>query len=141
MSSTMKNKTLGLRAGLAVAWARSTRGSVVATAAPATWPRNFLRVTWDMGVVSDEDFGKTRRGKDAPSSVKVQPEKKRSFSFWFLILLSSATVRKATMSSAPDLPAVKAYLLALQDSICTTLEEEDGSARFRTDEWTRPEGG
>ena len=41
----------------------------------------------------------------------------------------------------PDLSAVRSYLLALQDSICSELEQEDGSKRFRTDEWTRPEGG
>jgi coproporphyrinogen III oxidase len=45
------------------------------------------------------------------------------------------------MSSAPDLPAIRAYLLGLQDSICAALEQEDGGARFRADEWTRPEGG
>ncbi len=45
------------------------------------------------------------------------------------------------MSTAPDLPAVRAYLLNLQDSICAGLEAEDGAAQFRTDEWTRPEGG
>ena len=42
---------------------------------------------------------------------------------------------------APDLPAVKAYLLGLQDSICTALEAEDGGATFREDAWTRAEGG
>lgn len=36
---------------------------------------------------------------------------------------------------------VKDYLLALQDSICTRLEQEDGQASFRQDEWLRPEGG
>jgi coproporphyrinogen III oxidase len=41
----------------------------------------------------------------------------------------------------PDPAAVKAYLLTLQDRICAALESEDGTARFRTDEWTRPEGG
>ncbi len=41
----------------------------------------------------------------------------------------------------PDVAAVKSYLLALQDSICAALEAEDGGAKFRTDEWTRPEGG
>jgi coproporphyrinogen III oxidase len=42
-----------------------------------------------------------------------------------------------------DLPLenVKEYLLGLQDSICSGLEAEDGAALFRTDEWTRPEGG
>jgi coproporphyrinogen III oxidase len=43
------------------------------------------------------------------------------------------------MPATPDLPAVRAYLLALQDSLCVALEAEDGSAKFRTDEWTRPE--
>jgi coproporphyrinogen III oxidase len=41
----------------------------------------------------------------------------------------------------PDLNAVRAYLLALQDSICAALEREDGVARFQEDNWTRPEGG
>ena len=45
------------------------------------------------------------------------------------------------MSTAPDVAAVKSYLLALQDSICAALEAEEGGARFRTDEWRRPEGG
>ncbi len=40
----------------------------------------------------------------------------------------------------PNLPAVRAYLLSLQDAICAALEAADGGAvRFRTDEWTRPE--
>ena len=41
----------------------------------------------------------------------------------------------------PDTSAVKTYLLNLQDSICAALAAEDGGAEFRTDEWTRPEGG
>jgi coproporphyrinogen III oxidase len=41
----------------------------------------------------------------------------------------------------PDIPSVKSYLLALQDSICAALEAEDGGAKFITDEWTRPAGG
>ena len=46
------------------------------------------------------------------------------------------------MSTAPNLPAVRAYLLGLQDAICAALEQEDGGPnRFRTDEWKRPEGG
>jgi coproporphyrinogen III oxidase len=40
-----------------------------------------------------------------------------------------------------DLPAVRTYLLELQDSICAALEAEDGAARFLTDKWDRPEGG
>ncbi len=41
----------------------------------------------------------------------------------------------------PDLNAVRTYLLALQDSICAALEQEDGTARFKEDAWTRAEGG
>jgi coproporphyrinogen III oxidase len=36
---------------------------------------------------------------------------------------------------------VRTYLLELQDSICSALAEEDGTASFITDEWQRPEGG
>ena len=45
------------------------------------------------------------------------------------------------MSAAPDLAAVKAYLLDLQDRICRALETEDGTATFAEDNWTRAEGG
>ena len=41
----------------------------------------------------------------------------------------------------PDATAVRAYLLGLQDSICSALESEDGGARFVEDAWERPEGG
>ena len=41
----------------------------------------------------------------------------------------------------PDAAAVKSYLLNLQDSICAALEQEDGGAKFRADDWTRPAGG
>jgi coproporphyrinogen III oxidase len=40
-----------------------------------------------------------------------------------------------------DLPAVRTYLLSLQDSICSALEREDGGAKFQQDQWTRAEGG
>ncbi len=36
---------------------------------------------------------------------------------------------------------VKTYLLALQDSICAALSEEDGQQSFTEDRWQRPEGG
>ncbi|MEP4145806.1 MAG: oxygen-dependent coproporphyrinogen oxidase [Halioglobus sp.] len=36
---------------------------------------------------------------------------------------------------------VKAYLLELQDSICSALADEDGGAEFITDQWQRAEGG
>jgi coproporphyrinogen III oxidase len=43
---------------------------------------------------------------------------------------------------SPDLNAVRSYLLGLQESICAALQAEDGGpAAFRSDEWTRPEGG
>ena len=37
--------------------------------------------------------------------------------------------------------AVKAYLLDLQDRICSALETEDGGTRFVEDAWERPAGG
>lgn len=43
--------------------------------------------------------------------------------------------------SQPDIDAVREYLLSLQDSICSTLEEIDGQARFELDEWQREAGG
>ncbi len=43
--------------------------------------------------------------------------------------------------SEPDLDAVRAYLLGLQDRICEELESEDGSGRFIEDNWQRPGGG
>jgi coproporphyrinogen III oxidase len=36
---------------------------------------------------------------------------------------------------------VKTYLLALQDRICRELEQEDGSATFREDAWSRERSG
>ena len=36
---------------------------------------------------------------------------------------------------------VKAYLLALQDNICQTLELVDGKGHFEEDTWQRAEGG
>jgi coproporphyrinogen III oxidase len=47
----------------------------------------------------------------------------------------------ADFPQSPDVAAVKAYLLALQDTLCRELAEEDGSGVFTTDEWKRPEGG
>jgi len=41
----------------------------------------------------------------------------------------------------PDIDAVKAYLLDLQDRICAGLEAEDGSAKFEEDLWQREGGG
>ena len=43
--------------------------------------------------------------------------------------------------SQPDLAAVKAYLLDLQDRICDELARLDGTKTFREDRWQRPEGG
>lgn len=45
------------------------------------------------------------------------------------------------MSTKPDIMAVKAFLLQLQDDICAGLEQADGVGRFAEDSWTRPEGG
>ena len=41
----------------------------------------------------------------------------------------------------PDSNGVRAYLTALQDSICAALESEDGSGRFGSEAWSRPGGG
>ena len=41
----------------------------------------------------------------------------------------------------PDIAAVKAYLLDLQDRICTGIEAEDGQASFIEDAWERESGG
>lgn len=46
-----------------------------------------------------------------------------------------------TTSHGPDKAAVKAYLLDLQDRICSALAVEDGGAQFVEDSWTRVEGG
>jgi coproporphyrinogen III oxidase len=43
------------------------------------------------------------------------------------------------MPLPPHLQAVRSYLLALQDAICAALAQEDGTGKFRTDEWLRPE--
>ena len=43
--------------------------------------------------------------------------------------------------SLPEVEAVKAYLLGLQEAICSELEQEDGGGRFREDSWERPQGG
>lgn len=41
----------------------------------------------------------------------------------------------------PDKLAVKNYLLELQNSICSSLEQEDGKAKFMEESWQREEGG
>ncbi len=47
----------------------------------------------------------------------------------------------ALNSPSPAVSAVRAYLLKVQDSICAALEAEDGTGRFREDNWRRAEGG
>lgn len=44
-------------------------------------------------------------------------------------------------SSSPHVLPVRTYLLGLQDLICHTLEQIDGTARFQEDNWERTEGG
>jgi coproporphyrinogen III oxidase len=41
----------------------------------------------------------------------------------------------------PDIDAVKAYLLALQDGICSALEDEEDGGRFAEDRWEHDTGG
>ena len=43
--------------------------------------------------------------------------------------------------NAPDINAVKEYLLGLQNSICAELEAEDGLGKFEQDSWQREAGG
>lgn len=43
--------------------------------------------------------------------------------------------------SAPDINAVREYLLSLQDSICKEVEAADGKETFAVDNWERPAGG
>ncbi len=43
--------------------------------------------------------------------------------------------------TAPDINAVKAYLLNLQDSVCAQLEKVEGKAQFIEDSWLREGGG
>lgn len=43
--------------------------------------------------------------------------------------------------SAPNIDAVREYLLSLQDSICKEVEISDGKEKFVEDDWQRPAGG
>lgn len=45
------------------------------------------------------------------------------------------------LTEYPDKIAVKAYLQALQQRICTAVEGVDGRGRFAADRWQRAEGG
>lgn len=44
-------------------------------------------------------------------------------------------------TGTPDKQQVKAYLLDLQERICTALAQEDGQGQFVEDQWERSEGG
>ena len=48
---------------------------------------------------------------------------------------------KQDQPSAADVAAVKAYLMDLQDRICTALAAADGREQFIEDAWERPGGG
>jgi len=45
------------------------------------------------------------------------------------------------VNTAPDINAVKNYLLDLQDRICAAIAQEDGKEKFREDAWNRDGGG
>jgi coproporphyrinogen III oxidase len=45
------------------------------------------------------------------------------------------------LNGSVDIAAVRAYLLGLQDCICSAIEAEDGAALFAEDSWERPGGG
>jgi len=52
----------------------------------------------------------------------------------------SSTRHPIAMPDTPNIEAVKAYLLDLQERICAALAAEDGQG-FRQDSWQRPGGG
>ncbi len=45
------------------------------------------------------------------------------------------------MFKSGEVDAVRAFLLQLQIEICSSLEQIDGSAKFKTDQWDRDTGG
>jgi len=45
------------------------------------------------------------------------------------------------MNEQPNIEAVQAYLLDLQEQICNAVEAQDGGARFLEDAWERDSGG
>jgi coproporphyrinogen III oxidase len=53
---------------------------------------------------------------------------------------SDCPIQTTRMPDAPDIDAVKAYLMDLQENICGALADEDGVA-FHEDSWDRPGGG
>jgi len=57
------------------------------------------------------------------------------------VLHSASFHGTAQAMDLPDLAAVTAYFHTLQDRICTAVEGEDGTARFREDQWQRQAGG
>jgi coproporphyrinogen III oxidase len=50
-------------------------------------------------------------------------------------------MRSDGLPDSTQIAAVEAYLVGLQDRLCTTIEALDGGARFREDVWQRAEGG
>ena len=54
--------------------------------------------------------------------------------------MSDSIVEKDTNSTV-DAGQVKAFLLGLQNSICSSLEGVDGKSRFHEDSWQREQGG
>jgi coproporphyrinogen III oxidase len=51
------------------------------------------------------------------------------------------TDNKGFSMTMPDTNAVKQFLLALQNNICTRLEQLDGGSTFKAESWEREEGG
>jgi coproporphyrinogen III oxidase len=83
----------------------------------------------------------TQRGVDVKPSKRVKYRIIENPSRSPLLELFSLPQKSKPMPAAPNLPAVREYLLNLQDSICAALEKEDGGATFLTDKWSRAEGG
>ncbi len=55
--------------------------------------------------------------------------------------MTASDIKAPDTNKAPDIEAVKAYFLDLQDKICEGLEQEDLKGQFLEEEWTREAGG
>lgn len=57
------------------------------------------------------------------------------------LLLCHSGHSKIAMNYERNIQLVKAYLLQLQQQICSALAKEDGKKQFQVDDWQRTEGG
>ncbi|MBL6735317.1 MAG: oxygen-dependent coproporphyrinogen oxidase, partial [Shewanellaceae bacterium] len=55
--------------------------------------------------------------------------------------MQEQTCLTSDLETAVDVAAIKTYLMALQESICDALEQEEPEARFHEDAWVYQQGG